>query len=99
MCSMIMSSTFSASSIAMLSSHFTSLQTQTSVTSAAVFRSSRTNWDADADRCMFLDEKSEFISGAYVTAMLADVLLTKRGGNNKIIFDPRVIWPAMKVCE
>jgi len=56
-------------------------------------------WDADADRCMFLDEKSEFISGAYVTAMLADVLLTKRGGRNKIIFDPRVIWPAMKVCE
>src|SRR5881394_535947 len=55
-------------------------------------------WDADADRCMFLDEKGEFISGAYVTAMLADVLLTKRGGNNKIIFDPRVIWPTTKVC-
>lgn len=56
-------------------------------------------WDADADRCMFLDEKGEFISGAYVTAMLADVLLTKDGGNNKIIFDPRVIWPTIKVCE
>jgi phosphomannomutase len=56
-------------------------------------------WDADADRCTFLDEKGEFISGAYVTALLADVLLTKHGGNNKIIFDPRVIWPTMKVCE
>lgn len=56
-------------------------------------------WDADADRCMFLDEKGEFISGAYVTALLADVLLTKRGGRNKIIFDPRVIWPTMKVCQ
>ena len=56
-------------------------------------------WDADADRCMFLDENGEFISGAYVTAMLADVLLTKHGGDNKIIFDPRVIWPTMKVCE
>jgi len=56
-------------------------------------------WDADADRCMFLDEKGEFISGAYVTAMLADVLLTKRGGDNKIIFDPRVIWPTIKVCQ
>src|SRR2546430_11658104 len=56
-------------------------------------------WDADADRCMFLDEKGEFISGAYVTAMLADVLLTKHGGDNKIIFDPRVIWPTIKVCE
>src|SRR6185436_4050042 len=56
-------------------------------------------WDADADRCMFLDEKGEFISGAYVTAMLADVLLAKDGGKNKIIFDPRVIWPTIKVCE
>lgn len=56
-------------------------------------------WDADADRCMFLDEKGEFISGAYITALLADVLLTKHGGNNKIIFDPRVIWPTIKVCE
>ncbi len=56
-------------------------------------------WDADADRCMFLDEKGEFISGAYVTALLADVLLTKHGNNNKIIFDPRVIWPTIKVCE
>ena len=27
-------------------------------------------WDADADRSMFLDEKGEFISGAYVTALL-----------------------------
>ena len=56
-------------------------------------------WDADADRCMFLDEKGEFISGAYVTALLADILLAKHGGDNKIIFDPRVIWPTMKVCE
>jgi phosphomannomutase len=56
-------------------------------------------WDADADRCMFLDEKGDFISGAYITAMLADVLLTKHGGENKIIFDPRVIWPTMKVCK
>ena len=56
-------------------------------------------WDADADRCMFLDETGEFISGAYVTALLADVLLTKDGGHNKIIFDPRVIWPTTKVCE
>lgn len=56
-------------------------------------------WDADADRCTFLDQKGEFISGAYVTALLADVLLAKHGGNNKIIFDPRVIWPTMKVCE
>ncbi len=56
-------------------------------------------WDADADRCMFLDEKGNFISGAYVTALLADILLTKHGNDNKVIFDPRVIWPTIKVCE
>jgi phosphomannomutase len=56
-------------------------------------------WDADADRCTFLDEKGQFISGAYITALLADVLLKKYGGDNKIIFDPRVIWPTKKVCE
>jgi phosphomannomutase len=56
-------------------------------------------WDADADRCMFLDEKGEFISGAYITALLADILLAKHGNRNKIIFDPRVIWPALKVCR
>jgi len=56
-------------------------------------------WDADADRCMFLDEKGEFISGAYVTALLADVLLNKDGNNNKIIFVPRVIWPTSRVCQ
>ncbi|HKY46190.1 MAG TPA: phosphomannomutase/phosphoglucomutase [Pyrinomonadaceae bacterium] len=56
-------------------------------------------WDADADRCMFFTEKGEFISGAYITAMLADVLLTKYGSDNKIIFDPRVIWPTVDVCR
>jgi phosphomannomutase len=56
-------------------------------------------WDADADRCMFVDETGEFISGAYTTALLADILLMKKGNDNSIIFDPRVIWPALKVCE
>ena len=56
-------------------------------------------WDADADRCMFVDETGAFISGAYTTALLADILLTKEGNDNAIIFDPRVIWPALKVCE
>jgi phosphomannomutase len=64
-------------------------------TSGATFAAA---WDADADRCMFFDEQGDFISGAYITALLADILLTKYG-NNKIIFDPRVIWPALKVCE
>ena len=56
-------------------------------------------WDADADRCMFFTEKGEFISGAYITALLADILLTKYGSDNTIIFDPRVIWPTVDVCK
>lgn len=52
-------------------------------------------WDADADRAMFFDEKGAFISGAYITALLADILLTKYGSDNTIIFDPRVIWPTL----
>jgi phosphomannomutase len=58
-----------------------------------------TAWDADADRCMFFDETGRFISGAYITALLADVLLEKQGRHNKIIFDPRVIWPTLEVCQ
>jgi phosphomannomutase len=56
-------------------------------------------WDADADRVMFFDEGGRFISGAYVTALLADILLQKYGNDNAIIFDPRVIWPTLAVCE
>ena len=52
-------------------------------------------WDADADRAMFFTEKGEFISGAYIIALLADILLTKYGSDNTIIFDPRVIWPTL----
>ena len=56
-------------------------------------------WDADADRAMFFDEKGNFISGAYITALLADILLTKYGSDNTIIFDPRVTWPALAATE
>jgi len=56
-------------------------------------------WDADADRAMFFTEKGEFISGAYITAFLADILLTKYGSDNTIIFDPRVIWPTLDTVK
>ncbi|HXM34725.1 MAG TPA: phosphomannomutase/phosphoglucomutase [Pyrinomonadaceae bacterium] len=56
-------------------------------------------WDADADRVMFFDENGQFISGAYITALVANILLDKYGAGNKIIFDPRVIWPTLKVTE
>jgi phosphomannomutase len=50
-------------------------------------------WDADADRVMFFDENGRFIPGIYVTALLAEIMLQKEKGA-KIIFDPRVVWPA-----
>ena len=56
-------------------------------------------WDADADRVMFVDENGQFVSGAYVTALLADILLEKYGHDNAIIFDPRVIWPTLEVVN
>jgi phosphomannomutase len=56
-------------------------------------------WDADADRAMFFTEKGEFISGAYITALLADILLTKYGSDNTVIFDPRVIWPTLDTVK
>ena len=56
-------------------------------------------WDADADRVMFFDEAGRFISGAYVTALQADILLDKYGHDNAIIFDPRVIWPTIAAVE
>lgn len=53
-------------------------------------------WDADADRVMFFDETGQFIQGAYITALLSKIMLAKHGRQNKIIFDPRVIWPIEK---
>ena len=51
-----------------------------------------TAWDADADRCFFFDERGDFVEGAYISAVLSELLL-KRYGGGSIVFDPRVIWP------
>ena len=48
-------------------------------------------WDADADRCFFFDENGEFVEGCYITALLAEKLLQKKG-EPTVIFDPRAIW-------
>jgi phosphomannomutase len=45
-------------------------------------------WDGDADRCFFLDGTGEFISGDFVTALLAEAALLKTPGA-KIIYDLR----------
>jgi len=45
-------------------------------------------WDGDADRCFFIDGSGEFISGDFVTALLAEAFLMKHPGST-IIYDLR----------
>jgi phosphomannomutase len=45
-------------------------------------------WDGDADRCFFIDGSGEFISGDFVTALLAEAFLLKYGPAT-VIYDLR----------
>jgi phosphomannomutase len=45
-------------------------------------------WDGDADRCFFIDGSGEFISGDFVTALLAEAFLLKHPGGT-VIYDLR----------
>ena len=45
-------------------------------------------WDGDADRCFFVDGDGEFVSGDFVTSLLAEAFLRKEEGA-KIIYDVR----------
>jgi len=56
-------------------------------------------WDADADRFMFFDEQETLFPVLILLRCCGIFLLEKYGTDNKIIFDPRVIWPALKVTE
>lgn len=46
-------------------------------------------WDADADRCFFFDESGQFVTPAYVNALLSEYYLKKYPGG-KILHDTRV---------
>jgi phosphomannomutase len=48
-------------------------------------------WDGDADRCFFIDGAGEFISGDFVTALLAEAFLMKHPGAS-IIYDLRASY-------
>jgi phosphomannomutase len=45
-------------------------------------------WDGDADRCFFIDGRGEFISGDFITALLAEAFLLKHPGAT-IVYDLR----------
>jgi phosphomannomutase len=45
-------------------------------------------WDGDADRCFFIDGSGDFISGDFITALLAEAFLLNHPGTT-IIYDLR----------
>jgi phosphomannomutase len=53
-------------------------------------------WDGDADRCFFIDGAGEFISGDFITALLAEAFLLKHPGST-IIYDLRASYAVRDV--
>src|SRR4051812_21929995 len=48
-------------------------------------------WDGDADRCFFIDGTGQFVSGDFVTALLAEAFLLKHPGAT-VIYDLRASY-------
>ncbi len=48
-------------------------------------------WDGDADRCFFVDGTGEFVSGDFVTALLAEAFLMRHPGAS-IVYDLRASY-------
>ena len=48
-------------------------------------------WDGDADRCFFVDGEGEFISGDFITALLAESFLRKTPGAT-VVYDVRASY-------
>src|SRR3989475_4191451 len=48
-------------------------------------------WDGDADRCFFITGTGEFVSGDFITALLAEAFLMKHPGST-IIYDLRASY-------
>src|SRR6195256_350299 len=55
-------------------------------------------WDGDADRCFFIDGTGAFVSGDFVTALLAEAFLLKHPGST-IIYDLRASHAVRDVVE
>src|SRR5262249_59635697 len=53
-------------------------------------------WDGDADRCFFIDGTGEFISGDFITALLAQAFLLKQP-RSTIIYDLRASYAVRDV--
>jgi phosphomannomutase len=55
-------------------------------------------WDGDADRCFFIDEKGAFIDGDFMTALLAESMLSKQP-KSTILYDVRASRAVPDVVE
>jgi phosphomannomutase len=55
-------------------------------------------WDGDADRCFFIDGTGEFISGDFITALLAEAFLLKHPGST-VIYDLRASHAVKDMVE
>jgi len=55
-------------------------------------------WDGDADRCFFIDGAGEFISGDFITALLAEAFLMKHPGAS-VIYDLRASYAVKDTVE
>jgi phosphomannomutase len=55
-------------------------------------------WDGDADRCFFIDDTGEFISGDFITALLAEAFLMKHP-NATIVYDLRASYAVRDVVK
>ncbi len=45
-------------------------------------------WDGDADRCFFIDDRGRFVDGDFLTALLAESMLSKQPGST-VLYDVR----------
>jgi phosphomannomutase len=55
-------------------------------------------WDGDADRCFFIDDSGAFVDGDFLTALLAESLLSKVPGST-ILYDVRASWAVPRTVE
>jgi phosphomannomutase len=48
-------------------------------------------WDGDFDRCLFFDERGDFVESYYMVGLFAERFLKKYPGST-ILYDPRLYW-------
>jgi phosphomannomutase len=55
-------------------------------------------FDGDADRCFFIDDTGEFVSGDFVTTLIAASMLERHPGET-ILYDVRASWAVRDTVE